>query len=125
MNFAPAPPSLRSGARWSVLTPCTIDQTNCASVTETPQQADLALTKTVDVPTPNVGDIITFTVTLTNKGTDPATHVEVQDVLPAGLSFLFYTASQGTYLASTGLWNVGTVTPAVPQTRRRRPRSRR
>ena len=29
---------------------------NTASATETPQQADLALTKTVSNPTPNVGD---------------------------------------------------------------------
>ena len=36
---------------------------NSASATETPQQADLAVTKTVSDPTPNVGDTITFTVT--------------------------------------------------------------
>ncbi len=30
---------------------------NTASVTQTPQQADLALTKTTSDPTPNVGDI--------------------------------------------------------------------
>ena len=34
---------------------------NSASATETPQQADLALTKTVSNPTPNVGDDVTFT----------------------------------------------------------------
>ena len=49
---------------------------NTASATETPQQADLAITKTVSNPTPNVGDIITFTVTLTNTGPDAATGVQ-------------------------------------------------
>ncbi len=93
-----------------------IGANNSASATETPQQADLALTKTVDNPTPNVGDVITFTLTLTNKGPDQATHVRVQDVLPAGLSFLFSTPSQGTYTPFPGVWNVGTVTTAVPQT---------
>ena len=44
---------------------------NTASATETPQQADLAVTKTVSNPTPNVGDTITFTVTLTNPGPTP------------------------------------------------------
>ena len=49
---------------------------NSASATETPQQADLAVTKTVSNPTPNVGDTITFTVTLTNNGPDAATGVQ-------------------------------------------------
>ena len=53
---------------------------NTASATETPQQADLALTKTVSDPTPNVGDTITFTVTLTNTGPDAATGVSVTDL---------------------------------------------
>ena len=37
------------------------------------EQADLALTKTVNDPTPNVGDDVTFTITLTNLGPDTAT----------------------------------------------------
>ena len=44
---------------------------NSASATETPQQADLALSKTVSNPTPNVGDQITFTVTLTDRAPTP------------------------------------------------------
>ena len=60
---------------------------NTASATVTPQQADLALTKTVSNPTPNVGDSVTFTVTLTNNGPNTATEVQVSDLLPAGLSF--------------------------------------
>src|SRR5262249_21379869 len=55
---------------------------NTASATATPQQADLALSKTVDDTTPNVGDTITFTVTLANLGPDAATNVTVQDLLP-------------------------------------------
>ena len=84
-------------------------QQHSASATETPQQADLALTKTVSNPTPNVGDTITFTVTLTNNGPDTATGVQVSDLLPAGLSFVSATPSQGTYDTATGLWTVGTV----------------
>ena len=89
---------------------------NSASATETPQQADLQVSKTVSNPTPNVGDTITYTVTLSNNGPDPATGVTLEDMLPAGVTFVSSTASQGSYDAATGVWTVGTVT-----TPRRRP----
>src|SRR5262249_27516810 len=89
---------------------------NSASVTLTPQRADLAITKTVSDATPNVGDTITFTVTVTNLGPDRATGVAVQDSLPAGLVLVSATPSQGSYQPNNGTWNVGTVDLSVPQT---------
>ena len=89
---------------------------NSASATETPQRADLALAKIVSNTTPIVGSTITFTVTLTNSGPDPATGVQVNDLLPAGLTFVSATPSQGTYLSGTGVWTVGTVTTGAPPT---------
>src|SRR5262249_26243764 len=89
---------------------------NTASATETPQQADLSVSKTVSNPTPNVGDPITFTVTLSDLGPDAATNVQLTDLLPAGLTFVSATPSQGTYLPGTGLWDVGTVIAGTPQT---------
>lgn len=89
---------------------------NTASATETPQLADLALSKTVSDPTPNVGDTITFTITLSNNGPDTATNVTVQDLLPAGLSVVTATPSQGNYNSGTGVWTVGTVTLAPART---------
>ncbi len=82
---------------------------NTASATETPQQANLVLTKTVNNPTPNVGNMISFTVTLKNTGPNTATNVQVTDPLPSGLTFVSATASQGTYNSATGVWSVGTV----------------
>ena len=81
-----------------------------------PQMTDLALSKTVNDPTPNVGDTVTFTVTLTNNGPANATNVGVFDLLPAGLAFVSDTPSQGTYAPATGIWVVGTVTTATSQT---------
>ena len=89
---------------------------NTASATLTPQQADLALTKTVSDATPNVGDTVTFTVTASNAGPDAATGVEVTDVLPAGLTFVSATPSQGTYTAGTGLWDVGAIAAGASAT---------
>ena len=78
--------------------------------------ADLALAKGVDNTTPNVGDAIHFRITLTNNGPDPATGVDVTDLLPAGLTFVSATPSRGTYSPTTGVWTVGTATTATPQT---------
>src|SRR5262249_53057323 len=89
---------------------------NTASATETPQRADLALTKTVSNGTPNGGETDTFTLTLSNNGPEPTTNVSVSDLLPAGLSFVAATASQGAYSSAGGTWVVGTVAPGAPQT---------
>src|SRR5207253_2104688 len=89
---------------------------NSASVTETPQQADLSLSKTVSDSSPNVGDTVTFTLTLSNQGPWAASNVTVQDLLPAGLTYHSSTPSQGSYNSTTGVWSVGTVPTATPQT---------
>src|SRR5262249_38497546 len=68
-----------------------VNTNNSATAIETPQQADLDITKTVSDATPNVGDTITYTVTLRNTGPNTATDVTVQDLLPAGLTLLSFT----------------------------------
>jgi uncharacterized repeat protein (TIGR01451 family) len=83
-------------------------------VSFTTATADLAVTKAVSNPAPNVGDTITFTVNLTNNGPNNATGVSVNDLLPAGLTLVSATPSQGTYNSATGLWAVGNV--AIKQT---------
>ena len=78
--------------------------------------ADLSLTKIVNNASPNVGDSVTFTVTLNNAGPDAATGVDVTDLLPAGLTFVSATPSQGTYSNTTGVWTVGTVASGTSTT---------
>lgn len=70
------------------------------------QQADLRLSKTVDIPSPNVAQNITYTVTLTNDGPDTATNVTVTDRLPAGLTFVSATPSVGSFDGATGVWSI-------------------
>src|SRR5262249_55999831 len=68
---------------------------NTAFATETPRQADLSVSKTVSDATPNVGDPITFTVTLSDQGPDAARSEERRVGKPAGVSCLSATPSQG------------------------------
>ena len=68
------------------------------SETITIQIADLSLAKTINHPHPNVGDIITFTVTVKNDGPNNATNVGIEDILPSGYTFVDNSASgNGTY----------------------------
>ncbi|MCL6267061.1 PKD domain-containing protein [Flagellimonas myxillae] len=81
------------------------------AVTVAPLQSDLSLTKIVvdnDI-TPNVGDEISFEITVSNSGPNDATNVVVQDLLPTGFNYVLYSATAGTYDDVTGLWQVGTV----------------
>ncbi len=87
------------------------DEDDQASVTITPQVADVSLTKRVDRDAPNVGDDVTFIITLNNDGPDAATGVKVKDSLPAGMSYVSSNAAQGSYSPTSGEWNVGTVPP--------------
>src|SRR5262249_2413684 len=89
---------------------------NSASTTEIPQQADLAVAKTVSDATPNSGETVTFTITLTNAGPDAATNVQITDLLPVSLTFVSATPSMGSYDSLTGLWSVGTVPATTPET---------
>jgi uncharacterized repeat protein (TIGR01451 family) len=69
--------------------------------------SDIAVTKSVNNANPAVSTNVTFTITAQNLGADPATSVVVTDVLPAGLTFVSASPSQGTYTAGSGLWNLG------------------
>jgi uncharacterized repeat protein (TIGR01451 family) len=78
-------------------------------------EADLSLTKAVDNANPNEGDPVTFTFNLSNAGPDPATGVQVTDLLPAGATLVSATPSQETYDSVTGS---GTWEPSTPQQHR-------
>lgn len=68
---------------------------------------DLSITKVVSDPVPNPGDIITYTLTVTNVDQVNPMFATVTDVLPAGVTFISATPSQGTYDELTGIWDVG------------------
>jgi uncharacterized repeat protein (TIGR01451 family) len=81
-----------------------------ASATVYPEEVDLNVLKTVNNPTPQVGQNVTYTVTVTNgAGYSTATDVVLTDLLPTGMALVSFTPSQGTYNPTTGIWCIGTL----------------
>jgi len=75
------------------------------SATINAQEADLELEKTVSNSTPLVGEVVTFTLSLENKGPDAATGVSVQDVVPSGYNNITNINNNGVVSGSTIDWN--------------------
>ncbi len=82
------------------------DEDDQSSVSVTPANADLALTKTVDNPVANVGDDVTFTITATNSGPDASGSFVVADPIPEGATFVDATTPDGSYDPETQLWTI-------------------
>ncbi|MEZ5064980.1 MAG: DUF11 domain-containing protein [bacterium] len=93
-----------------------VSATDDKTVTVTPPSVDLAVVKTVDNAAPDALDTIVYTISLTNAGPDDATTTTVNDLLPAGVTFVSATATQGSYDDVTGIWTVGTVTTTAADT---------
>jgi uncharacterized repeat protein (TIGR01451 family) len=71
---------------------------------------DLSLDKAVSNGPYVTGQNITYTITVANAaGLATATNVTVRDVLPAGLTYLSSTASQGSFDNSTSTWTIGSI----------------
>jgi uncharacterized repeat protein (TIGR01451 family)/fimbrial isopeptide formation D2 family protein len=69
---------------------------------------DVAVNKTVDNETHYLGDVVVWTIKVSNayNGTN-ATDVVMNDILPAEFEFINYTASVGSYDAVSGVWTIG------------------
>ena len=78
--------------------------------------ADLRVTKAVSNPAPGVGALIAYTVEVTNLGPSAATNATILDVLPANVSYVSSSASQGTYDTATGVWTVGALDVTATET---------
>lgn len=75
-----------------------------------PEPVDLTLAKSVTPLVGSSGDTLTYTLTVNNQSTvSGATSVQVSDELPNGVSYISSTASQGSYDATTGIWDIGAV----------------
>jgi len=79
----------------------------------TVEAVDLELTKIVDNDSPNVGEQVMFTITVSNTGSLDATGVEVKDFYRSGpltygsVEGVDYSASVGAYYPITVTWDIG------------------
>ncbi len=82
--------------------------------------ADLTVTKTVNNATPTIGNNVIFTINASNTVSgSTATSVVVNDVIPAGFTYLSSTPPSGTTVTGTPpnmAWNIGTLTNGTPRT---------
>ncbi len=78
--------------------------------------ADVAISKTVNTTTPNVGSNVVFTLTATNNGPNLALGVNVTDSLPTGYTYVSNTSNAGSFNSTTGVWTVGSLANATTAT---------
>ncbi|NWL01345.1 hypothetical protein DM790_11000 [Flavobacterium collinsii] len=68
--------------------------------------SDITITHTVDNPTPNFGDKVTFTITVNNVGEGDFINTIVSNLLPSGLELVSSSTTSGTYDPNTQLWTI-------------------
>ncbi|AFS78893.1 repeat domain-containing protein [Gottschalkia acidurici 9a] len=70
--------------------------------------------KTISTPVANVGEVVTYTVTLENTCTSPLTNVFFQDLVPNGLSFLPGSVTINGASSIVADPNIGFTIPDIP-----------
>ncbi len=105
-----AAPNVTNTAAVSIVSTDDNPANNTASDPTVIESADLAVVKTVEPATvTSAGQQATYTVVVTNNGPSAATGVELTEVIPAGLSYSSFLASQGVFSTATGEWVVGSM----------------
>ncbi|MDK1029068.1 MAG: sortase, partial [Anaerolineae bacterium] len=94
-------------------TPPVGSQVSASDSVSAPAFIDPAVTKAVDPASAGVGDQITFTITVFNNGTNPATNVIVTDTLPDTLDYISHTTTGPAATVDTVVVRTITVTIAT------------
>ncbi|MEN2412529.1 gliding motility-associated C-terminal domain-containing protein [Flavobacterium sp. D4] len=103
---------------WSDIGPGTVKVTYVNTCDETTTKtlnvtvatcSDLTITNTVNNPTPNFGEQVTFTVTVNNVGQGSFINTLVSNLLPSGYDLVSTSTTAGTYDTATQLWTIPTL----------------
>ena len=90
------------------------NQATCSLIV--PKAADIGVTQSYTTYTDNNIQYAIITIQANNNGPDSATNVQINDILPTGLTFQSANTSTGTYNPTTGIWNIGTMTNGDTET---------
>lgn len=69
--------------------------------------AYLILDNDADKENINIGDEVTWIISVINLGPDTALNTKVYDQLPDGLKYIKHFATKGLFNPKTGIWNIG------------------
>ena len=90
---------------------------NASATTTVAAEPFLAVSKSVSPTTAKVGDVVTYTLGVSNTGLGIAHGVVVDDnAISNGLQLLSSTAEPGSFDLTTGTWTVGTLAPGASST---------
>ena len=94
------------------------DDDPCHSIPrrEEDPEVDIEVEKTASDLNPEIGDQITYTITVTNKGPADASNLEITDVLPAGITYVSHLESAGSYSEITGIWSIPSLAALASET---------
>lgn len=83
---------------------------------EVASSADLFVKKYVNNTAPDFGEIIKWSVVVSNNGPDIATNVQVNDLLDDGLIFVKSSSTKGNYDVKSGIWTIDSLAPETDET---------
>lgn len=83
---------------------------------EVASSADFFVKKYVNNTAPDFGEIIKWSVVVSNNGPDIATNVRVNDLLDDGLIFVKSSSTKGSYDAKSGIWTIDSLAPETDET---------
>lgn len=83
---------------------------------EVAQSADLFVKKYVNNTAPDFGEIIKWSVVVSNNGPDIVTNVQVNDLLDDGLIFVKSSSTKGNYDVKSGIWTIDSLAPETDET---------
>jgi len=86
---------------------CTVTNDDVPVIVVPVASVDVSIVKTASTGTVMIASNFEYVLTVMNAGPDAVTAVMVMDILPASLTLIGATSSQGSYVSSTGIWSIG------------------